>query len=226
MRRGNSFSNGHALTSSDVRFSFERILALNIANGPARLLDALAKDPEAGHQNVAEGAIQTPDESTVVFHLSREDDGFMALLATAAASIVDEELYPTDKLLADDEVVGSGPLALRSFAPGLQATFEANPGYSGTRPAKAAHAYVQYYSDSPTLRSALENGEVDVAWRMLTETDLADLARDPALKVYQGATPSLPAWSGKNAAVAMPAVKGVDETLDATGIFRLWTVSK
>src|SRR3712207_7601724 len=37
-RSGLTFANGHELTSSDVKFSFDRILKINAPDGPASLL--------------------------------------------------------------------------------------------------------------------------------------------------------------------------------------------
>jgi peptide/nickel transport system substrate-binding protein len=38
--------------------------------------------------------------------------------------------------------------------------------------------------------------------------------------------PLIPSWVGKNTAVVNPAMQGVEETLDPSFIFRMWTVSK
>lgn len=42
LREGLKFSNGNALTSKDVKFSFERTLKINDANGPAVMLSSIA----------------------------------------------------------------------------------------------------------------------------------------------------------------------------------------
>ncbi len=67
LREGLTFSNGNELTSSDVKFSMERNLAIADPNGSSVLLGQL-KDPKA--DALAEGAIETPDDQTVVFHLN------------------------------------------------------------------------------------------------------------------------------------------------------------
>jgi peptide/nickel transport system substrate-binding protein len=130
----------------------------------------------------------------VVFHLNRADLTFVKVLTTAAASIVDEEVFPADKLLADDQVVGSGPLMLESYTKGDQVVFKANPTYTGDRKAQSAQVYVKYYKDSSPLRQAAENNEVDVAWRELTPTDYADLTGKGALDVIQGEGSSFRYW--------------------------------
>jgi peptide/nickel transport system substrate-binding protein len=38
--------------------------------------------------------------------------------------------------------------------------------------------------------------------------------------------PLVPSWNGQNVAVASTSMKGVEETLDPTYIFRFWMISK
>src|SRR3954462_7700315 len=61
LKPGLTFVNGHDLTSSDVKFSFDRMLKINDANGPASLLGNLA-------------GVDAPDDATVVFHLKVGND--------------------------------------------------------------------------------------------------------------------------------------------------------
>src|SRR3954469_8784944 len=97
LKSGLKFANGHDLTSSDVKFSFDRILKINDANGPASLLANLE-------------STDAPDPQTVVFHLKAgNDQTFPALLSTPAASIVDEQVLSPDKLTPDADIVkGNG----------------------------------------------------------------------------------------------------------------------
>lgn len=183
LREGLTFSNGNELTSSDVKFSMERNLAIADPNGSAVLLGQI-KDPEA--DALAEGAIETPDDQTVIFHLNAPDTTFLQLLTTATTSIVDEETFPADKLLADDQVVGSGPYKLSQWKPGEQAVLEANESYDGERTPKAPQVFVQYFSDPVPLKQAIENGDVDIAWRTLSPTDLKDLEGAEGVNVITG----------------------------------------
>src|SRR3954466_7966319 len=61
LKSGLKFVNGHDLTSSDVKFSFDRMLKINDPNGPAFLLGNLA-------------GTDAPDPTTVVFHLKSPND--------------------------------------------------------------------------------------------------------------------------------------------------------
>src|SRR5436305_5382387 len=81
LKPGLTFANGHDLTSSDVKFSFDRILKINDPNGPASLLYDLA-------------STEAKDPTTVVFHMkSPNDQVFPQILTSAAGPIVDEQVF-------------------------------------------------------------------------------------------------------------------------------------
>ena len=87
---------------------------------------------EDGTVTMNEGAIETPDDTTVVFHLDQPDTTFQYVLTyPGAGAIVDEETFPADVKLADEEVVGSGPYQLSQYKAGDQAVLEANDEYTG-----------------------------------------------------------------------------------------------
>jgi peptide/nickel transport system substrate-binding protein len=185
LREGLTFSNGNELTSSDVRFSFERNIAIADPNGASGLLAQLA-EPDAEPAVMREDAIETPDDLTVVFHLNAPDTTFLKLLSTAVTSIVDEETFPADELVADDAVVGSGPFTLAQYKAGEQAVLQANDGYTGERTAMAPEVFVQYFNASGPLKEAVETGQVDVAWRTLSPTELNDLSGGDSVEVVEG----------------------------------------
>lgn len=186
LRDGLKFSNGHDLTSSDVKFSFERNIAIADPNGSSVLLGSITDSTDPDKPKLADGAIETPDDATVIFHLNKADTTFLKILTSATSSIVDEELFPADQLLADDQVVGSGPYKLSQYKAGEQAVLEANDSYDGPRTPKAPQVFVQYFSDPAPLKQAIESGQVDIAWRTLSPTDLNDLEGSDNVDVIKG----------------------------------------
>lgn len=206
LRDGLTFSNGNELTSSDVMFSLERNIAIADPNGSAVLLGQIT-DADTG--KLAEGAIETPDDLTVVFHLNQPDTTFLKLLSTATTSIVDEETFPADSLLEDAEVVGSGPYKLSQYKPGEQAVLEANESYAGPRTPASPQVFVQFFNDPAPLKQAIENGDVDIAWRTLSPTDLNDLATKDNVEVIKGEGSEFRYWVFQlaNDAVADKAVR-------------------
>ncbi|MFD9790720.1 ABC transporter substrate-binding protein [Streptomyces sp. NPDC059070] len=178
LRSGLKFSNGHALTSKDVKFSFERVLRINDPNGPAPLLSTL-------------GRIDTPDELTVVFHLKVPDATFPSKIASGAGSIVDSETYPAGKLRTDGKAIGSGVYKLDAFGE-KQASFSVNSSYKGTAKVKNSGMTMKlFHGRQKELAQALRDGDIDLAYRGLTAKDIADLqassvADKKGIKVVEG----------------------------------------
>jgi len=182
------FSNGNALTSSDVKYSLERAINIADPNGAAiYLLGSIGKPNKDGVLQTVPDAIETPDDQTVVFHLNKPDTTFQFVLTyPGAGAIVDEDTFPADKELPDDEVIGSGPYKLSQYKSGEQAVFEINDEYTGDNQGQAPQIFVSYYSTPSALKLAAEDGDVDIAWRSLSPTDLSDLKEGGKVTVAEG----------------------------------------
>ncbi|MEW2140865.1 ABC transporter substrate-binding protein [Streptomyces sp. NPDC005409] len=177
LREGLKFSNGHSLTSKDVKFSFERTLKINDENGPAVMLSSIA-------------GIDAPDDKTVVFRLKTSDATFPSKIASGAGSIVDHSEYPADKLRTDNKAIGSGVYKLDSISE-KSATFSVNGSYSGKAKAKNTGVTLKFFNgDQAGLKAVLERGDVDFAFRGLAAKDIAALAStktgDNKVDVVQG----------------------------------------
>ncbi len=185
LKEGLTFSNGNELTSSDVLFSLQRNIEIADPNGSSVLLAAISNGNEKSPA-LADGAIETPDDTTVVFHLNQPDLTFMKILSTATTSIVDEETFPADALQDDDAVIGSGPYTLAQYKPSEQAVLVANESYDGPRTPQTPQVFVKYLPDPAPLKTAIETGQVDIAWRTLSPTDLNDLEDANDVEVIRG----------------------------------------
>jgi peptide/nickel transport system substrate-binding protein len=220
LKPGLKFSNGDALTSADVKYSFQRSLAIGDPNGAAiYLLGDIAQTNAKGEvTGLASGAIDTPDPLTVVFHLNRPDVTFASLITyPGVGAIVDQQVFPMDKKLADDKVIGSGPYKLTQYQSGDQATLEKNDNYTGDREAKASPVFIKYYQDSSGLKLGIQNKEIDVAWDTLGPTDLTALSKQSDLTVAKGAGAAIRYWvwrvdsgPGKDLAVRQAAAQIID----------------
>ncbi|MFD3516522.1 ABC transporter substrate-binding protein [Streptomyces sp. NPDC058657] len=161
LRDGLAFSNGHALTSKDVKYSFERTLRINDPAGPAVMLSSIK-------------SIETPDDRHVVFHLKVPDATFPSKIASGAGSIVDHREYPADKLRTDGKAVGSGPYRLDSFGK-EKAAFAVNDRYQGTAKIKNTGVTLKlFHGDQKALGESLQRGDVDLAYRGLAAKEIAD----------------------------------------------------
>jgi peptide/nickel transport system substrate-binding protein len=202
LREGLKFSNGNELTSSDVLFSLKRNIDIADPNGSAILLAQLTDEDGKFRPD----SIETPDDTTITFKLNTPDTTFIKLLSTATTSIVDEETFPADELIADDEVLGSGPLKLSQFKEGEQVVLEANENYDGEHPAQSPQIFVQFFKDAAPLKEAIGSGQVDVAWRTLGPTDLNDLKGNDNVEVIEGEGSEFRYWVFQ---FANPTVKDV-----------------
>ena len=172
LEQGLTFSDGSELTSEDVKASFERNLEIADPQGASSL-----------YLNLKE--IETPDDQTVIFNLKAPDATWPFLLTSGGAAIAPAE-YPADKVQPSDEVIGSGRYQVAEYQPGQQTVLEANPEYSGDDPAQIDTVIVQYYDKSSTLKAAVEEGEVDIAYRSLSPTDVEDLEGTDTVNVEEG----------------------------------------
>ncbi|MDR7254412.1 peptide/nickel transport system substrate-binding protein [Nocardioides sp. BE266] len=219
LKSGLKFSNGDDLTSSDVKYSFERSIQIQDPNGAAiYLLGSITSTDKDGLVTLDEGAIETPDDTTVVFHLNKPDTTFQYVLTyPGAAAIVDEDVFPADEKLADEEIIGSGPYKLSQYKAGEQAVLEINDQYTGENVGTSEQVFVKYYSEPSALKLAAENGEVDVAWRSLSPTDIADLQNNDAVTVATGKGSEIRYWTwkvdgpvGKQKAIRQAAAQVID----------------
>ncbi|MEV4434364.1 ABC transporter substrate-binding protein [Streptomyces sp. NPDC049555] len=165
LREGLKFTNGHALTAEDVKFSIDRARAINFENGPVSLLSNIDK-------------VETPSEREVVFHLKSPDATFPQKIATPAAAIVDSESYAKDKLDNGFKTVGSGPYSLKTDVKDdrvVKATLTKNPDYKGPLKLQNDKVELRFYDDSKAMEKALKSGEIDMMNRALLPEQISRL---------------------------------------------------
>ncbi|MDQ6754201.1 MAG: ABC transporter substrate-binding protein [Actinomycetota bacterium] len=179
LKSGLKWANGDSLDSTDVKFSFDRQLKINDANGPATLLGNLA-------------SVDAPDATTVVFHLKTgNDQTFPQILTSPAGPIVDHKVFPADKVMNDDAIIKAkafaGQYTIESYKKNELISFKANPDYQGLlgKP-KTDNVIIKYYASSNNLKLDVQQGNIDVASRSLTPTDIASLKTDSKVNVTTG----------------------------------------
>nr|WSX50176.1 ABC transporter substrate-binding protein [Streptomyces sp. NBC_00974] len=155
------FSSGRAVTGEDVKFSFDRIKAINSDQGPAPLFNTLASVKAEGN--------------TITFNLSAGDATFPFKIATGAASIVDKDKYPAKALREDEKVDGSGPFTLAAYVSGTSAELKPNTSYKGQGKVSKSPVTVRYYKDSAELEQAWKDHGIEVAHRDMPPAVLAAL---------------------------------------------------
>ena len=173
------WANGNALTASDVKFSFDRQLEIADQKGPSSLLSNL-------------DSTEVVDDTTVVFTLiAGNDQIFPQILSSPAGVIVDEDSFSATELTSDDDIVGAnafaGQYVLTSYDFNNLLSYKAYEGYQGLLgAAKTDVINVKYYTDASNLKLEVQEGNIDVAWRSLSATDIDDLRGNDAVNVVDG----------------------------------------
>ncbi|GAB3034174.1 ABC transporter substrate-binding protein [Parafrigoribacterium mesophilum] len=179
LKKGLKFANGHDLTSSDVKFSFDRQLKIAADNGPSSLLYNLE-------------STDATNPTTVVFHLKAANDQIWPqILSSPAGPIVDEETFSPDAVTTDDEIVKAkafaGPYEIASYKFNELVQFKAYKGYKGLLGTpKTATINLKYFADQSNMKLEVQQGGIDVATRSLSATDVESLSKEKSVKVYTG----------------------------------------
>ena len=190
LRKGVMFSDGVEFTADDVKYSFER--GMTIANPDGAFVGI-------GYDSIID-KIEAVSKYQVKFTLKYACGFFGQLMAAAPSYIVNPRFGPmqyfrinyTEGNARASHPMDLGPYTLTSWTrvggKDQQMRFAANPNYwdAPTGYPKTKEIVLRFYSDATALRLAIEAGEVDLAFRHLTPTDVQDLQKKPELKVWQG----------------------------------------
>lgn len=178
LQPGLQFANGDDLTASDVVFSFERQLALEVPGGAWRQLGNLT-------------SVEAVDETTVVFHLATDDDAtFPFVLAGVAGLVLDEEVFFADTATDDVDIVAAqafaGPYTIADDDAewGDRVPLQPFDGYAGGRP--AASEIDLRFGTAADLAGELASGSLDVLTGVEVDADaVALLADDSAIDLVR-----------------------------------------
>jgi len=164
LREGVRFSNGAALTSGDVLYTFTRLLT-HPDSCNRDIVDGIAGAAalERGETDRLEGFRILSDRDFVIT-LSEPFEAFLACLSMPGASILDEGLTigAGDRFGLDPEwTVGTGSFILKSWEPGKGMLLKANPDcWQG--PPRCAGLDLRFMTDAEEIRELFENGGLDI----------------------------------------------------------------
>jgi peptide/nickel transport system substrate-binding protein len=135
--------------------------------------------PGAEEGQCDEWGVKALDDYTVEIQLTGAYAYFPQLVATAAY-VPSHPSLPEDQLIeipSEFPFYGVGAWILESYTPGEQSVFVPNPHYFGEKP-NADKIIVRYYSEASQLVAALAGGDIDIAWRSVTEPQLLETVED------------------------------------------------
>jgi peptide/nickel transport system substrate-binding protein len=174
LRAGLKYEDGTAITSKDVKYAVERsnFAPEVMANGPTYFkayLDGGDKYQGPYKDKSPEGlkSIETPDDTTIVFHLSKPFADF-DYLATFSQTAPVPQAKDTGATYVQ-HIVSSGPYKFESYKEGTSATLVRNPQWDKAtdpnRPALPDKYEVKFKVNPLTIDNNLlaDNSTVDIA---------------------------------------------------------------
>jgi peptide/nickel transport system substrate-binding protein len=196
LREGVKYDDGTEFTADDVKYTFER--GIEIADEDGAFVGI-------GYGDIID-SVTVVSTYVVRFNLKIPFAAFLSLMACQASYIVDPTYAPKsgDTWSVDDVVtytegdargshpMGLGPYTLKSWTrvagKDTEMTLEANPLYWNAAEGypKTKTIVFSFYADAAGLAVAMTAGDVDIAFRQLSATDITTMQSNTNLKVWEG----------------------------------------
>lgn len=154
LRTGVMWHDGEPFTSEDVKYTYET------------LLDPATKSVRRANYQIIK-SIETPDEHTVVFHLSEPHGPFLDKMSQVPIMAK----HHVSKVGLDDynsKAIGTGPFMMVEWIPDDHVTLKANPNYWGGKPA-IENVIFKPIPEASVRAMALQKGEVHFASGLTAE---------------------------------------------------------
>lgn len=154
LRENVAWHDGQPFTAADVKYTYET------------LLDPKTKSVRRANYQVIK-SIETPDDHTVVFHLTEPHGPFldkmtqMPIMAQHVVSKVGMDDY-------NDKAIGTGPFMMVEWVPDAHVKLKANPEYWGGEPS-IKNLVFKPIPEASVRAMALEKGEVHFASALTAE---------------------------------------------------------
>jgi peptide/nickel transport system substrate-binding protein len=196
LRQGVKYADNREFNADDVKYTFDR--GIGIADEDGAFVGI-------GYGDIIE-SVTVVSTYVVRFDLKIPFAAFLSLMACQASYIVDSTYAPMsgDSWSVNDVVVykdgdargshpmGLGPYTLKSWTrvagKDTEMTLEANPLYwdAAAGYPKTKTIVMKFYADSSGLALAMTAGDVDIAFRQLSATDITSMQSNTGLKVWEG----------------------------------------
>lgn len=177
LRKGLKFTSGTPFNAEAVKWTIDRAIALK--GDPSWLITDYVKE------------VQVVDDLTVKFLLKGPTAFFPTMVAGCPPYFpLDPKVYPVDKVvknpteLKGGALTGLGPYKVTSFKRDEEVVLQANAGYYGEKP-KVSKIVIRYFADATTMRLALEKGEIDLAFKSMNPSDIADLSKNEKINTFK-----------------------------------------
>ena len=167
LRPGVTFHDGSPLKASDVKFTFERLVAPETASTSAAEL--------ASMENV-----EAPDDATVVMTLKAPDASLLATLTGGALVVYSEAFVKANNNDVSQVAMGTGPFKFVEYVPNTRIVLEKNPNYWEEGLPYLDGIEMTIAADDTARTAAVVSGTVDfIEYAPLRDVD--SLQQDPSL---------------------------------------------
>jgi peptide/nickel transport system substrate-binding protein len=165
LRQGVKFDDGSALTSADVKASFERVLNPKTGAAAASNISTVK-------------SVTTPTPQTVTLKLTHPDFSILYGLTTTNLSILPVKAITAGTIASHPD--GTGPFTFVSWAPNTSLTLAGNPHYWGGAPSIKQLVF-RTIPQEQSIASALQAGTVQMG--LLTQPQVVKTLSGAGLQV-------------------------------------------
>lgn len=165
LKDGLSFSNGKPITSKDVKFSVERSFEPKLAVGDswARTLIKAPKSYKGPYQSGDLDSIETPDDKTIVFHLTEPFPEFSSAVSMGSFAILPDDPKAITVTSVDQSApITSGPYEVKAYKRGSELVLVRNAHWKD-----GSDAIRKAYPDEIDFKFGLDAQTIDQ--RMLSD---------------------------------------------------------
>jgi len=191
LREGVTFPDGTEFNATHVKYSFDRAITL---------IDDIPEGAPAGlGYDQLINSTEVLANYTVRFNLNHPFSPFLGIVSCRASAIVNPAYAPIEEVgYHAGDSRGSTPVAFvgpyyltrweRVGGRDIEIRLDKNPYYwnATSEYPKTKTIIFRFYSGPSTLRLAVEAGDIDMAFRHISPTDVLDLEGNPDVKVWWG----------------------------------------
>lgn len=173
LRSDVKFHDGQPFTSADVKFTIMEVLRKVHPRGISTFRDVTD--------------VETPDATTVIFHLARPAPYIMSSLSSYDAPIIPQHIYSRGDIRNSENAnkpIGSGPFKFVEWRRGEFIRLDRNPDFWKKGQPYLDRMVVRFVADSATRTALMEKGEAHIAgFGALPYNDVKTLGASATLAV-------------------------------------------
>jgi len=200
IKPGIKYEDGTTVTSKDIKYAIERDFATDVINGGPTYFITFLDDPKNPYKgpykdkdpnHLGLSSVETPDDTTITFHLNQPFSEFNYLMTTFATSPVPQSVDQNPKTGGanyNNHVVSTGPYKIASYVPAKSIDLVRNDQYDaatdGTRAAFPDKIHFTTNLAADTLDQDIQQGsqDLDIGGTGVQQTMQANIIGDPTLK--------------------------------------------